>query len=286
MLVWLCSASKPFSSFFHLKDSEAKEGFRKYVNYPRSSVGPLQVNFTCSDFGNWWGTKSGLVTTRSAQLWGSPAGILAWQYSLGLMYCPLSPTEAQMWVEAARHCLSPAMQTLGGEFGEPQLRLPTTFQGCLLIVYCLEWKYSTHSFAATSLRGLPTSLALAQLCEQHDVSQIDREIHPTLGKKKPKPSGETPVFLTVELLTWVVSQSRSVQGHMNSGASTSRGQNTMIQGWEWQESLGVGRICQWHLKIVNMGPQPYTHTHQTEVEENEFQPFHIFMSCSEHKTFY
>lgn len=41
MLVWLCSASKPSSSFFHLKDSEAKGGFRKHVNYPRSSVGPL-----------------------------------------------------------------------------------------------------------------------------------------------------------------------------------------------------------------------------------------------------
>lgn len=41
MLVWLCSASKPSSSFFHLKDSEAKGGFRKHVNYPCSSVGPL-----------------------------------------------------------------------------------------------------------------------------------------------------------------------------------------------------------------------------------------------------
>lgn len=57
--------------------------------------------------------------------------------------------------------------------GELQPMLSASYQGCLLTMYCLEWQYSTYSFATTSLWVLPTSLALAQLCEQRDMSQIE-----------------------------------------------------------------------------------------------------------------
>lgn len=58
----------------------------------------------------------------------------------------------------------------------------------------------------------------------------------------------------------MVSQFRPAQGHPSSRASTSRGQHATIQGWELEERLGVGRRCQWHLKLVKLGPQPHTST--------------------------
>ena len=80
----------------------------------------------------------------------------------------------------------------------------------------------------------PGSAVWAVRCE------ADRGINLTLEKKH----WEEALFLTWELLSWVVSQSRSAQEHPNCHASTSRGHHTTIQGWEWEERLGVGRRCQ------------------------------------------
>lgn len=199
---------------------------------------------------------------------------------LGQMCCLLSPMEAGRRAGAARYCPSPATQTPGDRLGEPWLMLPAAYQGCLLTVYCLEWQYSAYGFATSSLWFLSTSLALAQHYGQNNVSKIEELIW-LLEKKA---LWESTFILTRELLTWMVSQSRSGQGPLSSCASTSREQRAMMEGWEWEERLGVER-CQWHLKLVKLEPQSHTFTSQKEVEQNESQLFCIFMSCSEH-TFY
>lgn len=120
---------------------------------------------------------------------------------------PPSPMEARRKAEAARCRLSPDTDGLG----EAGPMLPTTYQGCLLTMYCLGWQYSTYGLCNHFPMGFPHfrspgPAAWAAPCES------DRGINLTLENI----IRERHLFSTRELSTWMVSQSRSAWGHPNS----------------------------------------------------------------------
>lgn len=220
--------------------------------------------------------RSGLITARSPQFWGSPAGALTWQYPHAWRdVSPMGQGGGQRLPGTALPFPHRPGARAGWAVADATNCIPRLLTHNLLSWVTILSLWLCHHFLVSFVRFLsPASTLWAEWCES------DRGINVTFRKKA---LWESNFILTREHLTWMVSQSRSGQGPLSSCASTSRKQCTMMEGWEGGGKVGSGKKMPVASKAGQVGTK-IPHIYQSDWSGTKWVPgFPRFMSCPKYK---